>query len=110
AALDLEAGLDRETLVLVADIGGGTSDFSLIRLDPRRAGQPDRSDDVLANGGVHLAGTDFDQQLSLAAAMPHLGLGSFGPSGKPVPAHIYFELATWHRINFLYAPKALAEA
>lgn len=110
AALDLEATLDRETLVLVADIGGGTSDFSLIRLGPQRIGRLQRSDDVLANGGVHLAGTDFDQQLSLVAAMPHLGLGTFSDAGKPVPVHVYFELATWHRINFLYSPKALAEA
>lgn len=110
AALDLETDLQQETLVLVADIGGGTSDFSLVRLDPRRAAQLDRSGDVLANGGVHLAGTDFDQQLSLAAAMPHLGLGHIGETGKPVPAHTYFELATWHRINFLYTPRALSQA
>ncbi|NGY05559.1 Hsp70 family protein [Solimonas terrae] len=110
AALDYEVTLDREALVLVADIGGGTSDFSLIRLGPRRTGRVDRSADVLANCGVHIAGTDFDQQLSLAAAMPALGLGTFSPGGKPVPSHVYFELATWHRINFLYTPRALAEA
>ncbi|HEY9546167.1 MAG TPA: Hsp70 family protein [Solimonas sp.] len=110
AALDYELTLSRETLVLVADIGGGTSDFSLIRLGPERASHLDRSADVLANCGVHIAGTDFDQQLSLASAMPSLGLGSISPSGKPVPSHVYFELATWHRINFLYSLRALAEA
>src|SRR3546814_6397784 len=83
AALDYELTLSRETLVLVADIGGGTSDFSLIRLGPERASHLDRSADVLANCGVHIAGTDFDQQLSLASAMPSLGLGSISPSGKP---------------------------
>lgn len=110
AALDYETRLDRETLVLVADIGGGTSDFSLVRLGPGRAGKLDRTADVLASSGVHLAGTDFDQQLSLASVMPTLGLGSAGREGKPVPSHVYFELATWHRINFLYAPRALSEA
>jgi len=110
AAMDYERQLDREALVLVADIGGGTSDFSLIRLGPERAQHHDRSADVLANCGVHIAGTDFDQQLSLASAMPLLGLGHASPSGKPVPVHTYFELATWHRINFLYAPRALSEA
>lgn len=110
AALDFEARLDRETLVLVADIGGGTSDFSLVRLGPGRAARLDRGGDVLANAGVHLAGTDFDQQLSLRAVMPMLGLGQQGPTGKPVPAQIYFELATWHKINFLYAPRELAQA
>lgn len=110
AALDYESKLEREALVLVADIGGGTSDFSLVRLGPGRAGREDRSADVLASAGVHLAGTDFDQQLSLVSAMPCLGLGSLGRSGKPVPAHTYFELATWHKINFLYTPRELAQA
>ena len=110
AALDFESQLTQETLVLVADIGGGTSDFSLIRLGPERAKLRDRSADVLANGGVHLAGTDFDQQLSLATVMPTLGLGGITRNGKPIPAHLYFELATWHRINLLYTPQTLAAA
>lgn len=110
AALDYESQLTRETLVLVADIGGGTSDFSLIRLGPERAKLKDRSADVLANGGVHIAGTDFDQQLSLATVMPTLGLGGITRNGKPIPAHLYFELATWHRINLLYVPQTLAAA
>ncbi len=110
AALDYESALNKEVLVLVADIGGGTSDFSLIRLSPERARHLDRSGDVLANTGIHIAGTDFDQQLSLASVMPCLGLGAVSDSGKPVPAHTYFELATWHRINFLYSPRALSEA
>ncbi len=110
AALDFESRLERETLVLVVDIGGGTSDFSLIRLGPQRRQRLDRSADVLANAGIHIAGTDFDQQLSLAAVMPHLGMGSLGETGKPVPIQTYFELATWHRINFLYSPRALADA
>lgn len=110
AALDYESQLQRETLVLVADIGGGTSDFSLIRLGPELARKKNRSGDVLANSGVHLAGTDFDQQLSLASVMPSLGYGGLTRSGKPIPAHLYFELATWHRINTLYAPQAMAAA
>lgn len=110
AALDYESQLQCETLVLVADIGGGTSDFSLIRLGPERARRKDRSADVLANGGIHIAGTDFDQQLSLATVMPQLGLGGTTRNGKPIPAHLYFELATWHRINLLYVPQTLASA
>lgn len=110
AALDYETQLNEETLVLVADIGGGTSDFSLIRLGPERAKLKNRSSDVLANGGIHIAGTDFDQQLSLATVMPALGHGGLTRSGKPIPAHTYFELATWHRINLLYTPQTLAAA
>ena len=110
AALDYETELTHEALALVVDIGGGTSDFTVIRLGPERAPRLDRSEDVLANGGVHLAGTDFDRQLSLNAVMPLLGFGGVGPTGKPVPSHTYFELATWHKINFLYTARALAEA
>lgn len=110
AALDYERTLDRDQLVLVADIGGGTSDFSVVRLGPERALRLDRSEDVLANGGIHIAGTDFDQYLSLRSAMTCLGLGAQGRSGKQVPSQIYFELSTWHQINFLYTRKALASA
>lgn len=110
AALDYEAGLTSDELVLVVDIGGGTSDFSVVRLGPGLARNPDRSADVLASTGVHIAGTDFDRALSLATVMPHFGLGSFGRDGKAVPSHVFFELATWHRINFLYSWKALADA
>ncbi|NOV24689.1 Hsp70 family protein [Cupriavidus necator] len=106
AAFDYEAGITREELVLVADIGGGTSDFSLVRLSPERAARADRRDDILANGGVHIGGTDFDRALSLARAMPLLGLGSALRNGKAMPSSQYFDLASWHTINLLYTRKA----
>jgi hypothetical chaperone protein len=109
AAFDYESGIAREELVLVADIGGGTSDFSLVRLSPERAGIPDRRGDILANGGVHIGGTDFDKYLSLAAVMPLLGLGSRLRSGSEVPSSYYFNLATWHTINFAYTQKAMLQ-
>jgi hypothetical chaperone protein len=67
AAFDYESRIEREELVLIADIGGGTSDFSLVRLGPQRAPASERRDDILATGGVHIGGTDFDKYLSLAA-------------------------------------------
>jgi hypothetical chaperone protein len=67
AALHYEAGLDREELVLIADIGGGTADFSLVRLSPERARRVDRREDLLGNAGLHVGGTDFDRALSLEA-------------------------------------------
>ncbi|MBL8328944.1 MAG: Hsp70 family protein [Rubrivivax sp.] len=114
AALDHESRLDHEQCVLVADIGGGTSDFSVVRLSPERRQRMDRQDDILANHGVHLAGTDFDRRVSLASLMPLLGLGSRGPARagqtpREVPSGIYFDLASWHLINTVYAPARLAE-
>jgi len=115
AAFDHERHLDHEECVLVADIGGGTSDFSVVRVGPQRAQRAERRDDILANGGVHIAGTDFDRHLDLMAIMPTLGLGGFGPAPKdgssprPVPSKVYFDLSTWHLVNTVYAPQRMAE-
>jgi len=109
AAFDYEARIDREELVLVADIGGGTSDFSLVRLGPQRAPRLDRRDDILANGGVHIGGTDFDKYLSLASVMPLLGYGSSLRSGAAIPSSYYFNLATWHTINQAYTRKSVTQ-
>jgi hypothetical chaperone protein len=109
AAFDYESRIEREELVLIADIGGGTSDFSLVRLGPERAGRAERRDDILATGGVHIGGTDFDKYLSLASVMPLLGHGSALLSGAPVPSSYYFNLATWHTINQAYTRKSIAQ-
>ena len=109
AAFDYEARIDREELVLIADIGGGTSDFSLVRLGPQRAARLDRRDDILANGGVHIGGTDFDKYLSLASVMPLLGYGSSLRSGAAIPSSYYFNLATWHTINQAYTRKSVTQ-
>lgn len=106
AAFDYESQIQREELVLIADIGGGTSDFSLLRLSPERATRVERRDDILANGGVHIGGTDFDKYLSLASVMPLLGYGSRLRSNSEVPSSYYFNLATWHTINQAYTKKA----
>lgn len=114
AALDHERTADHEQLVLVADIGGGTSDFSVVRVGPERRGRADRRDDILANHGVHVAGTDFDRRIELAAILPLAGYRALGPAraGQPpreVPSRIYFDLATWHLINTCYAPLRVQE-
>jgi len=106
AAFDYESTIAREELVLIADIGGGTSDFSLVRLSPERAKKTERRDDILATGGVHIGGTDFDKYLSLSSVMPLLGLGSKLASNSEVPSGYYFNLATWHTINLIYTRKA----
>ncbi len=109
AAYHYETSLHHEEIVLIADIGGGTSDFSIVRLSPERARQADRRSDVLANGGVHIGGTDFDRQLSLSSVMPLLGYRSALKSGREMPASLYFNLATWHTINFAYTRQVWAE-
>ncbi|MFC5301173.1 Hsp70 family protein [Azospira restricta] len=109
AAFHYERDIHREELVLIVDIGGGTSDFSLVRLSPERAKAADRRADVLANAGVHIGGTDFDRQLSLASVMPQLGYRSRLKNGREMPASVFFNLATWHTINFAYTRQVWAE-
>ena len=106
AAHHYERTVQSEELVLIADIGGGTSDFSIIRVGPRHRERADRGRDVLATAGVRVGGTDFDTALSLAAVMPLLGLGTqLIEKNLPVPNALYHELAAWPTINFAYTYK-----
>lgn len=100
ARASLELGRADET-GLIVDIGGGTSDFSVFRMKNGEV-------DILASHGIRLGGTDFDQALSLAQAMPLLGMGgeltrTFGEGRLPVPNAIYVDLADWAKIPFLYS-------
>ncbi|KAF1071724.1 MAG: Chaperone protein DnaK [Pseudomonas citronellolis] len=106
AAFDYEREIQREELVLIVDIGGGTSDFSLVRLAPERREVADRQSDILATGGVHIGGTDFDKQLSLHGVVPLFGYGSRMKSDALMPTSYHLNLATWHTINAVYAQKS----
>ncbi len=109
AALSYEQVLTREELALVVDIGGGTADFTLIRLSPNQHSKVDRTDDILATTGMHIGGTDFDRLLSLKSVMPQLGMGSgVKNSTRVLPQSVYFDLATWHRIPLLYNTATLS--
>lgn len=110
AAYHYEETVSREEIVLVADIGGGTSDFSVIRIGPERARRAERREDILANAGARIGGTDFDTLLSIDAVMPLLGLGTqLLDKDLPMPKAVYFELATWATINFAYTWKTERE-
>jgi hypothetical chaperone protein len=106
AACHYESTVAAEELVLVADIGGGTSDFSVIRVGPARRARVEREADILATGGVRVGGTDFDTDLSLDAVMPLLGLGTqLVEKDLPMPNAPFHELATWATINFAYTSR-----
>src|SRR4051794_1667458 len=110
AALDYERQISAEETALIADIGGGTSDFSIVRIGPERHGKADRSTDILANDGVRIGGTDFDRQLSLGAVMPLFGFGSaMKREGLDVPSSYFQDLATWSSINRMYEPRVIAD-
>lgn len=109
AALHYEQGVSHEEIVLIVDIGGGTSDVSVVRIGPAHRARQDRSDDILANDGIRVGGTDFDRLLSLAEALPHLGYLAPTRNGGTMPRHYWHDLATWHRINALYTARTAAD-
>jgi hypothetical chaperone protein len=105
AAHAYESSLDHDELILIGDFGGGTSDFSVIRVGPgvRRRGRTAR--DVLGNQGLALAGDAFDARLVRKLVSPALGAHSEARSLNKlmpaVPAWIYANLERWHYLSFL---------
>jgi hypothetical chaperone protein len=103
AAYFYESGLDHDELILIGDFGGGTSDFSLLRVGPsqRHLSGPRV---VLGNEGLPLAGDAFDAKIIRHLISPVLGAGSeLNSNGKllPVPNWVYFKLERWHHLSFL---------
>lgn len=110
AAFAHEQNLTSEKLAFVVDIGGGTSDFTVIRLSPERKFKLDRTEDVLANTGVRIGGNDFDKALSMKSFMPCFGLGTEYKSydkNITIPTSPYISLSTWSSVNEVYNYKTL---
>jgi len=111
AAWHYERGLERDELILIADFGGGTSDFSLLRVGPGVRSAGDRARALLGNDGVPLAGDAFDGRLVRHLVAPLLGRGagfrSIFDRVLPIPSWIYAHLERWHHLSFLRSPKTL---
>ncbi|MBC7950576.1 MAG: Hsp70 family protein [Rhodospirillaceae bacterium] len=110
AAYYYESGLTRDETVLVADFGGGTSDFCLIRLGPGRARLNRPEDAIIGTSGVGIAGDAFDRRMVQHGIAGHFGKdATFESNDKtlPMPAWIYGKLERWHHIGFLNAPSTL---
>jgi hypothetical chaperone protein len=110
AAFYYESTLDHDEQILIGDFGGGTSDFSLLRVGPsaRKTGHGRRV--VLGNEGLPLAGDAFDAKIIRHLVSPALGAGSLLNShGKllPVPNWVYFKLERWHHLSFLRSRETL---
>jgi hypothetical chaperone protein len=110
AAYYYESRLTTDETVLVADFGGGTSDFCLIRLGPGRARLIRPQDAIIGTNGVGIAGDAFDRRIVQHGISEHFGkYATFQSGGKtlPVPAWIYGKLERWHHIGFLNLPSTL---
>ncbi|MEY1163194.1 molecular chaperone [Providencia manganoxydans] len=85
AGLEYEAALAQDQTVLVVDIGGGTTDCSLIKMGPSYRGKMDRADSLLAHSGQRVGGNDLDIYLALKKLMDHFGMSSQMVSGIKMP-------------------------
>ena len=99
AGFEYEAKLTTETKVLVVDIGGGTTDCSMILMGPEFINQTSRTDHLLAHSGVRVGGNDFDIKLALKGIMPSLGMNDFLKSGKPMPINSFSQAIAINNVN-----------
>ncbi|MHB8123206.1 MAG: Hsp70 family protein [Desulfuromonadaceae bacterium] len=112
AALAFESTLQtgQERTVFIGDFGGGTSDFSVIRVKGGAFDRSDRRSDVLSLGGVYVAGDKFDSQIMWDKVAHHFGrYARYRTMGKEewvsIPKSIIYTLCQWHRIPLLRARK-----
>ncbi len=105
AAFTYERKLKKEELVLVADFGGGTTDFSLIKLRPESILSKDRSKDMIAKGGIYIGGDSFDADIMWHKGTPHFGRGIKEQTqpGKwiDLPLSYFLNICSWEKMNFL---------
>lgn len=103
AALNYGVTVSGEEVVLVIDIGAGTSDFSVVKFLSR--GSSENLDaQVIANCGIHIGGNDFDKLIALNRVMPFFGYQQrFKRRPELEIANSYFlNASSWHRIDLLY--------
>jgi hypothetical chaperone protein len=96
--------LTEPATVLIGDFGGGTSDFSVMRFDPRSGCTP------LGHAGIGIAGDVFDYRIIDRAIAPLLGKGgTYRVMGKPlpVPPEYYSGFARWHLLSLMRTPRTL---
>jgi len=110
AALAYESRITGPERVLVGDFGGGTSDFTVVRLDPARQGRTDRAGDIVATGGLGVAGNKYDSATMWHKVTPHFGrLATYDDGGKrlEVPSALYRQICQWDQIVFLRNARSL---
>ena len=91
AGIDFETTLQQDQTVLVVDVGGGTTDCSVVKMGPSHIHKTDREDDFLGHSGVRVGGNDLDIHLSMQAIMPLFGLGSELKNGTPLPNKLLWD-------------------
>ena len=102
--------LEESATVLVADFGGGTTDFSLVHFDRGSKGPPSDSPpkglraEALGHSGVGIAGDRFDYRIIDNVVLPQLGKGtSYRSMGKSLemPRSCFASFASWHELSVM---------
>ena len=104
AAFAYERTMEKKERVLVADLGGGTTDFTFLELDLTRAGSKDRRKDMIASGGIYIGGDSFDSAFMWNKGTPYFGKDTVYEAtlGKvlKVPVSLFENICTWDKMNF----------
>lgn len=104
AAFAYEKSISKKEKVLVADLGGGTTDFTYLELDPAKTGSKDRRNDILATGGIYIGGDSFDSAFMWEKGTPYFGKHTMyeAAPGKmlKVPVSLFANICSWEQMNF----------
>ena len=101
AAFFYAQSLEESATVLVADFGGGTTDFSVIAFDKGPRGL---SATALGHAGVGVAGDRFDYRILDEVVAPRLGKGTaYRSMGKTLelPRSCFASFASWHELSMM---------
>lgn len=99
AGFEFEARLTQDAVVLVVDIGGGTTDCSMLRMGPSHRHRLERDDDLLGHSGQRIGGNDFDIRLTVEGMMPLLGMHETLKTGKPLPHPLFWDAAAINDVS-----------
>lgn len=104
AAFAYEKTITKKEKVLVADLGGGTTDFTYLVLDPEKVGSKDRKNDMMASGGIYIGGDSFDSAFMWDRGTPYFGKNTLyeATPGKvlTVPISLFANICSWDKMNF----------
>ncbi len=99
AGLNFEQSLREDKLVLVVDIGGGTTDCAMVKMGPSHQASSDRDADFLGHSGERVGGNDLDIQLAGKHLMPLFGMKSQQKNGLPVPTQTYWDAISTNDVS-----------
>ncbi|GAB3485177.1 molecular chaperone [Marinomonas epiphytica] len=110
AGLHFEQELQQDQIVLVVDIGGGTTDCAMVQMGPSFVNKLDRTEDFLGHTGERIGGNDLDIRIAGKHLMPLLGMESELKTGLPMPTQIYWNAITTNDVTALADFNSLATA